>query len=111
MSIRFGAAFAVYMNEKMIARLDRGIYLIAKLPPGHYEFRTKNRKAGGLELDVKHGETYYLRMDTESGAQVTNPRLSLVPREQSSFDLKQMTPIEPKGVKDKSVVLSDYTKG
>jgi hypothetical protein len=99
------AAFAVYLDDKMIARLDRGIYLVASLPAGKHDFSTKNKKAGGITLDLKAGETYYLRLDTDSGTQVTNPRLSLVPLEQSRFDLKQMKPIDKKDIKDASIVL------
>ncbi len=99
------AAFAVYFDDKMIARLDRGIYLVAQIPPGKHSFSTKDKKSGGVELDVKAGETYILRLDTDSGAQVTHPRLSIPAPEQARFDLKQMKPIEKKDIKDASVVL------
>jgi len=41
---------------------------------------------------------------------VTNPRLALAPIEQATFDLKQMKAIEPRDVKDKSVVMTTYSK-
>ncbi len=103
------AAFSVFCNDKEIARLDRGIYLVAKLSPGKYEFHTKNKKAGGVTLDVKAGSVYYLRMDTESGTQVTNARLSIVPAEQAEYDLKQMKPIDDNDIKDRSIVESAST--
>ena len=99
------AAFAIYLDDKMIARLDRGIYFVAQIPIGKHSFSTKNKKSGGVELDIKAGETYILRLDTDTGAQVTHPRLSIPAPEQSQFDLKQMKPIEKKDIKDASVVL------
>lgn len=93
------AAFAVYLDDKMIARLDRGIYLVAEISPGKHSFSTKNKKSGGVELDVKAGEVYVLRLATDSGAQVTHPSLSLPAPEQYKFDLKQMKPIEKSDIK------------
>ena len=98
------AAFAIFCNDKMIARLDRAIYLKAQLAPGKYSFSTKNKKAGGVELDVKAGEVYYLKLQTDQGFQVTNPALSILPKEQGAFDLKQAKPIEPKDIKDCAIV-------
>jgi hypothetical protein len=99
------AAFAVYLDDKMIARLDRGIYLVAQVSPGKHSFSTKDKKSGGVELDIKAGETYILRLETDSGGQVTHPRLNIPAPEQTRFDLKQMKPIEKKDIKDASVVL------
>ena len=101
------AAFAVYLDDKMIARLDRGIYLVAEVAPGKHSFSTKNKKSGGVELDIKAGEVYVLRLSTDSGAQVTHPSLSLPAPEQYKFDLKQMKPIEKGDIKKdgESIVL------
>lgn len=103
------ATFGVWINEKEVARLDRGIYMIAKLAPGKYDFRTKNKKAGGVTLDVKAGETHYIRMDTDTSLMVIHPRLSIVAPEQARFDLKEMKPIEKRDVRDTSIIVTDYT--
>jgi hypothetical protein len=99
------AAFAVYVNDRMIVRLDRGRYCVAKLAPGTYLFRTKHKNQGAVELDARAGQTYYLRMDTDSGVQVTNARLRIETPEQARGDLRMMKPIEQGDIKDRSVVL------
>lgn len=91
--------FDVFLDETAIARLDRAIYLVAEIPGGRHQFRTKNKRSGGVELDVKAGEVYFLRLDNENGVRATNLQLSLVPIEQARFDLKQMKPIEKGDIK------------
>ena len=97
------AAFAVYLDDKMIVRLDRGIYCVVHIDPGTHQLSTKDKKSGGLEINVEAGKIYYVRMQTDTGAQVTHPRLSIPTPEESAFDLKQMKPIAAGDIKDKSV--------
>ena len=98
------AAFAVYLDDKMIVRLDRGIYCVAHISPGTHQLSTKDKKSGGLEINFEAGKTYYVRMSTDTGAQVTHPRLSIPTPEESTFDLKQMKPVASGDIKDKTVV-------
>lgn len=97
------AAFAVYLDNKMIVRLDRGIYCVVHIDPGTHQLSTKDKKSGGLEINFEAGKIYYVRMQTDTGTQVTHPRLSLPTPEESAFDLKQMKPIAAGDIKDKSV--------
>jgi hypothetical protein len=97
------AAFAVYLDDKMIVRLDRGIYCVAHIDPGTHQLSTKDKKSGGLEINFEAGKIYYVRMQTDTGAQVTHPRLSIPTSEESTFDLKQMKPIAAGDIKDKTV--------
>lgn len=98
------AAFAVYLDNKMIARLDRGIYCVAHIEPGVHQLSTKDKRAGGVEINFEVGKTYYIRMTTDSGAQVTHPRLDIPSPEEALFDLGQMSPITQKDIKDKNIV-------
>jgi hypothetical protein len=98
------AAFAVYLDDKMIVRLDRGIYCVVHVTPGTHQLRTKDKKSGGLEINFEAGKIYYVRMQTDTGAQVTHPRLSIPSPEESNFDLKQMQPVASGDIKDKNVV-------
>lgn len=98
------AAFAVYLDDKMVVRLDRGIYCVAHVTPGTHQLRTKDKKSGGLEINFEAGKTYYVRMQTDTGAQVTHPRLSIPSPEESTFDLKQMQPVASGDIKDRNVV-------
>jgi len=43
-------------------------------------------------------------MQTDTGNQVTHPRLSVPTPEESTFDLKQMKPVAAGDIKNKSVV-------
>jgi hypothetical protein len=97
------AAFAVYLDDKMIVRLDRGIYCVVHISPGTHQLSTKDKKSGGLEINFEAGKIYYVRMQTDTGAQVTHPRLSIPTPEESTFDLKQMKPIATGDIKDKTV--------
>lgn len=98
------AAFAVYLDNKMIVRLDRGIYCVVHISPGSHQLSTKDKKAGGLEINFEAGKIYYVRMQTDSGAQVTHPRLSVPTPEESAFDLKQMKPVAAGDIKDTALV-------
>lgn len=98
------AAFAVYIDEKMSARLDRGIFLEARLPAGKHSFHSKDKKSGGVELNLEAGKVYYLRLQTDSGTQVTHARINIPSKEESDYDIKQMKPIEKKDIKDPSTV-------
>jgi hypothetical protein len=95
---------AVYIDEKKAASLDGGRYFVAHLPPGTHTFRTKNKKDGGIELELQAGQTYYIQMTTSGGATVGNPRLSIVPKEEGSYTVRQMKPIKSGDVADKTVV-------
>ena len=101
--------FPVLVDEKEIAKLDRRIYLVAKLPPGKHRFQTKNRRAGSVELEVEAGKVYYLRMEAERSAIRPHPRLSATGKEQAEADLRQMKPISFQDIKDHSIVVPQYT--
>lgn len=98
------AAFPVYADEKQIATLDGGRYFIARFPPGVHTFRSKNKKQGGVEIELKAGEVYYLRMETDEGVSVGKARITTVPKEQGGYDIKQMRPIKDKDIKDRGIV-------
>jgi hypothetical protein len=59
------AAPEVYCDGKLLAELDGGRYFVVSLPPGEYSFHSKNKKNGGVLLNAKAGETYYLRVEME----------------------------------------------
>jgi hypothetical protein len=94
------AAFDVFIDDKVVAKLDRGIFLEAKLAPGKHSFFTKNKRSGGVVVDTEAGKVYYLRLQTDSGVGVDNPRINIPSKEESEFDMKQMKPIEKKDIKD-----------
>lgn len=100
------ATFPVYVDEVLAAKLDGGRYFTTKLSPGKHTFRSKDKRQGGVEVEIKAGETYYLRLETEEGATVGKPRILYVPAEEGSYDIKQMKLIKAGDVKNKAIVES-----
>ena len=95
----------VYCDEQLLAKLDGGRYFIVKLDPGTHSFRSKNKKDGGVELELKLGQEYFLRMETRTGVQVNAPRISVVPHEEGRYDVKQMKYVNEDDIKDRSKVV------
>jgi hypothetical protein len=96
----------VYCDEQLLAKLDGGRYFIVKLEPGTHSFRSKNKKDGGVELELKLGQEYFLRMETRTGVQVNAPRISVVPNEEGRYDVKQMKYVNDGDIKDRSKVIA-----
>ena len=95
----------VYCDEQLLAKLDGGRYFIVKLDPGTHSFRSKNKKDGGVEIELKVGQEYFLRMETRTGVQVNAPRISVVPNEEGRYDVKQMKYVNEDDIKDRSRVV------
>lgn len=94
----------VYLDGKVLAKLDGARFFVVRLEPGTHSFHLKDKKRGGIELDFKAGETYYVRMDMREGTTVGPAGLTLVPKENAEFDLKQMKPADKGDIKDKERV-------
>jgi len=94
----------VYLDGKVLAKLDGARFFVVRLEPGTHSFHLKDKKRGGIELDFKAGETYYVRMDMREGTTVGPAGLTLVPKENAEFDLKQMKPGDKGDIKDKERV-------
>lgn len=94
----------VYLDGKVLAKLDGARFFIVRLELGTHSFHLKDKKRGGIELDFKAGETYYVRMDMREGTTVGPAGLTLVPKENAEFDLKQMKPADKGDIKDKERV-------
>jgi hypothetical protein len=94
----------VYLDGKVLAKLDGARFFVVRLEPGTHSLHLKDKKRGGIELDFKAGETYYVRMDMREGTTVGPAGLTLVPKENAEFDLKQMKPADKGDIKDKERV-------
>lgn len=94
----------VYLDGKVMAKLDGARFFVVRLDPGMHSFHLKDKKRGGIEFDFKAGETYYVRMDMREGTTVGPAGLTLVPKENAEFDLKQMRPADKGDIKDKERV-------
>src|SRR5262249_26233559 len=61
------ATYPVYVDEVLVADLDGGRYFVLRLPEGEHSFHSKHKKKGGVLLNIKAGETYYVRLKVEEG--------------------------------------------
>src|SRR5260370_16611728 len=84
-----GGALApsVYCDETELARMENGRYFTVKLDPGKHNFRS-NDKQSGMELDVKAGQEYFLRVEIATGFMKGNVRLVFMHPEQVGYELK-----------------------
>jgi hypothetical protein len=58
-----------------------------------------------VEIELKVGQEYFLRMETRTGVQVNAPRISVVPNEEGRYDVKQMKYVKDDDIKDRSKVV------
>lgn len=105
-----GSALApsIFCDGKQLARMENGRYFTAKLEPGKHSF-TSNDKQSGIDLDLKAGEEYFVRVEIATGFAKGHGRLVLVPREQGSYERKsdKLKPLDVDKVTDKEVVSVD----
>ncbi len=98
-----GAALepSVFCDDTALARMDNGRYFMAKIDPGKHLFRS-NDKQSGVELDLKSGQEYFLRVEIATGFMKGHGRLLLVAPEQGKYELKssKLKPLDQDKVAD-----------
>jgi len=99
---------SVYCDDTQLARIENGRYFTANLEPGKHTF-TSNDKQSGLDLDLKAGQEYFIRVELVAGFAKGHGRLVLVPREQGIYELKsdKLKPLDANKVANKDVVSLD----
>ena len=98
---------SIYCDDKDVVRLQSGRYVTLALAPGQHTFRS-NDKQSQIELDLKPGQTYYIRIDIATGMWKGHGRLTLVLPEQGAGELKQMKAVDAGMVKEKSLLAGDF---
>jgi hypothetical protein len=102
-----GSALApsVFCDEAQLARMDNGRYFAAKIDPGKHTFRS-NDPQSGLELDVRAGQEYFVRVEIATGLMKGHGRLVLMSPEQGSYELKskKLKPLDEGKVVDRNQV-------
>ena len=87
--------------------MKTGIAVAAKLAAGKHVF-TSNDKQAGIDVDLKTGEDYYIRVELATGMMKGHGRLVLVAPEQGSYEIKKLKPLDADKVKDNQhVVVAD----
>jgi hypothetical protein len=90
---------SVYCDDKEVGRIQSGRQFSMVIPAGHHTFRSNDDQAV-VSLDVKSGETYYLRVDIANGFVKGHGRLLLVPREQGTEEIKRLDPADRDMIRD-----------
>jgi hypothetical protein len=101
-----GAALkpSVYVDDNETARIENGRHFVVKLAPGKHSIRS-NDKASGVDVNVKPGADYYIRVDMQTGFWKGHGRLTLIMPEQGEYEVKQTKPLNDVDVKDRELVV------
>jgi hypothetical protein len=90
---------SVYCDENELARIENGRFFVVKLPAGKHVFRSNDKQAG-IDVDLKAGEQYYVRVELATGFMKGHGRLLAVAPEQGAYELKALKPLDSDKVKD-----------
>lgn len=90
---------SVYCDDNELARMDNGKYFLVTLTPGQHVFRSNDKQAG-INVDLKPGEKYYIRLEIAAGFMKGHGRLVSVAAEQGSYEIKKLKPLDNDKVKD-----------
>ena len=85
--------------------MENGRYFTVKLDPAKHNFRS-NDKQSGLELDMKAGQEYFVRVEIATGVMKGHGRLVLMSPEQGIYELKssKLKPLDSSKVVGKARV-------
>jgi hypothetical protein len=97
---------AVLCDDKEVAKMDNGAYFLALLEPGKHVLQS-NDKQSGIEMEFKAGEEYYVRVEIATGFWKGHGRLVMVPKEQGSFEIKKLKPLQKKKIVDSAVAFTE----
>jgi hypothetical protein len=102
-----GAALepSVYCDELQLARMTNGRYFTTKIDSGKHTFHS-NDKQSGVELDLKAGQEYFIRLEIATGFMKGHGRLVLMSPEQAGYELKsdKLKPLDASKVVNATLV-------
>ncbi len=102
-----GAALqpSVYCDDLQLARMDNGRYFAVRIDPGKHTFHS-NDPQSGVAMDLKAGQSYFIRVEIATGLMKGHGRLTLMSPEQGSYELKssKLKPLDASKVVDKARV-------
>jgi hypothetical protein len=98
---------SIYCDGTDVARLQSGRSIVLALTPGKHTFRS-NDKQSQIELEIKPGQEYYIRIDIATGFWKGHGRLTLVQPEQGTPEFQQTKPADADMIKDKGFVAADF---
>ena len=98
---------SVYCDEAQLARMENGRYFGVRLEAGRHLFRSNDKQAG-VELEVRPGQRYYLRVELVPGLLKGHGRVMLVPAEQASYEIRKLKPLDAGKAVDKRVAVEPF---
>lgn len=101
---------SVYCDENELARMENGRFFVVKLSSGKHTFRS-NDKQSGIDVDLKNGQDYYIRVEIAAGMMKGHGRLILTAPEQGSYETKKLKPLDRDKVKDSEHVVTENLGG
>src|SRR5258707_12708846 len=78
---------SVYCDDVQLARMDNGRYFAVKIDPAKHTFHS-NDPQSGVALDLKAGQSYFIRVEIGTGMMKGHGRLILMSTEQGGYELK-----------------------
>jgi len=90
-STSHGHADRIWLDEKLVCRLDVKRYVIIPLSPGVHSLRSSN-KDSGVKLDFKTNAIHYYRMSYDDSGWIVYTSLQPAPPESLAYDLQRMKP-------------------
>src|ERR1035438_887955 len=97
---------SVYCDEHELARLQNGRYFSIRLDAGKHSFRSTDGQSVA-DLDVKDGQTYYIRGEVVPVRLKPRGRLTLMSLEQGASEARALRPLDSGMVKDTQRVVLD----
>ncbi|WP_321475424.1 hypothetical protein [uncultured Paludibaculum sp.] len=94
-------------DDTDVARIQSGRMVVLALSPGKHRMRSNDAQSQ-IELDVKPGTDYYLRVEIAAGFMKGHGRLVLVMPEQGAAEIKQMKPADKDMVKAPELLAPEF---
>lgn len=94
---------SVYCDGTELARMQNGRYFVVTLAPGKHSFRSNDTQSG-IDVDLKPGEKYYIRVELSTGFWKGHGRVLSVAPEQGSYEIEKLKPLDKDKVKDAQLV-------
>jgi len=76
---------SIYVDDSQVARLKNGESVSVTVPAGQHRVYS-NDKSTGIDLDAKGGQTYYVRMDIETGMWKGHGGITLVDPQEGKYE-------------------------
>jgi len=83
--------------------MENGRYFVVTLAPGRHVFRS-NDKQSGIDVDLKSGQKYYIRVELATGFWKGHGRVISVEPDQGSYEIQKLKPLDKDKVKDAQLV-------